>query len=138
MLSIIQSFCDQAEVATTMFKKWPQMATFMVSVWPFLAKLNHKLFFLFAISKEEIERYNIYILKNEKNLFVGLNDGKQHPLNCRFARAASADRPDASAIIFVDVEVRRKPLSFWGTNGFYSKSKTKVTMINSFLTIFPF
>jgi hypothetical protein len=67
MLSIIQSFCDQAEVATTMFKKWPQMATFMV--WPFLAKLNHKLFFLFAISKEEIERYNI--LKNEKNLFVG-------------------------------------------------------------------
>ena len=67
MLSIIQSFCDQAEVATTMFKKWPQMATFMV--WPFLAKLNHKLFFLFVISKEEIERYNI--LKNEKNLFVG-------------------------------------------------------------------
>ena len=67
MLIIIQSFCDQAEVATTMFKKWPQMATFMV--WPFLAKLNHKLFFLFAISKEEIERYNI--LKNEKNLFVG-------------------------------------------------------------------
>ena len=67
MLSIIQSFCDQAEVATTMFKKWPQMATFMV--WPFLAKLNHKLFFLFAISKEDIERYNI--LKNEKNLFVG-------------------------------------------------------------------
>ena len=50
-----------------MFKKWPQMATFMV--WPFLAKLNRKLFFLFAISKEEIERYNI--LKNEKNLFVG-------------------------------------------------------------------
>ena len=67
MLSIIQSFCDQAEVATTMFKKWPQMATFMV--WPFLAKLNHKLFFLLAISNEEIERYNI--LKNEKNLFVG-------------------------------------------------------------------
>ena len=67
MLSIIQSFCDQAEVATTMFKKWPQMATFMVRL--FLAKLNHKLFFLFAISKEEIERYNI--LKNEKNLFVG-------------------------------------------------------------------
>ena len=50
-----------------MFKKWPQMATFMV--WPFLAKLNHKVFLLFAISKEEIERYNI--LKNEKNLFVG-------------------------------------------------------------------
>ena len=67
MLSIIQSFCDQAEVAKTMFKKWPQMATFMV--WPFLAKLNHKVFLLFAISKEEIERYNI--LKNEKNLFVG-------------------------------------------------------------------
>ena len=43
------------------------MATFMV--WPFLAKLNHKLIFLFAISKEDIERYNI--LKNEKNLFVG-------------------------------------------------------------------
>ena len=78
-----------------MFKKWPQMATFMV--WPFLAKLNHKVFLLFAISKEEIERYNI--LKNEKNLFlagkvpqIGLNDGKRHPLNCRFARAASADR----------------------------------------------
>ena len=67
MLSIIQSFCDQAEVATTMFKKWPQMATFMVCL--FLAKLNRKLFFLFAISKEDIERYNI--LKNEKNLFVG-------------------------------------------------------------------
>ena len=67
MLSIIQSFCDQAEVAKTMFKKWPQMATFMVCL--FVAKLNRKLFFLFAISKEEIERYNI--LKNEKNLFVG-------------------------------------------------------------------
>ena len=47
----------------------------------------------------------------------GLNDydadGKRHPRNCicRFARAASADRmQDASAIIFVDVEVRRKPL----------------------------
>ena len=94
MLGIIQSFCDQAEVATTMFKKWPEMATFMV--WPFLAKLNHKVFLLFAISKEEIERYNI--LKNEKKSLrgkvpqIGFNDGKQHPLNCRFARAASADR----------------------------------------------
>ena len=67
MLGITRSFCDQAEVATTMFKKWPQMATFMV--WPFLAKLNHRPIFLFAISKEDIERYNI--LKNEKNLWVG-------------------------------------------------------------------
>ena len=33
----------------------------------------------------------------------------------------------SSLLLFVDVEVRRKPLSFWGINGFYSKSKTKVT-----------